>query len=152
MTLDHKQKILIPLISVAMVVLAWQVYLNFFNIEEDFAPDRIWRAKNLGNVDKAQQLHFVDAGLMPLLEHEMGERLGGLMRRVIGLLQNGFTEKQLVKNQNQRWIFRAAFWLLCAKILKDKGVRNFVRLDINDVDASLNSAANTLIKSGIAIN
>lgn len=102
--------------------------------KEEFSPGRIWRAKNLGRVDAKQQLSFVDVGLMPLLEHEMGERLGELMNRVISLLRDGFTKEQLKKPQNQQWIFRAGFWLLCAKILKDKGVSGFIRLDVGDVD------------------
>lgn len=111
---------------------------DFFDkFKKDFAPERIWRAKNIGNVVKEQQLYFVDAGLPMLLEHEMGERLGGLMRRVIGLLRNGFTEKQLETAENQRWIFQAGFWILCAKILKDKGVREFTGLRIDDIDAVL---------------
>jgi hypothetical protein len=111
---------------------------EFFSIHKgDFAPERIWRAKNLGNVVKEQQLYFVDAGLPMLLEHEMGERLGGLMRRVIGSLRNGFTENQLEIVENQRWIFQAGFWVLCAKILKDKEVRDFTGLQIDDVDAVL---------------
>jgi hypothetical protein len=105
--------------------------------KEEFAPDRMWRAKNLGNVIKGEQLHFVDAGLMPLIEQEMGERLGSLMERVLRLLRSGFTEKQLENPENHRWIFRAAFWLLCAKILRDKGVRNFIHLDLTDVGAVL---------------
>jgi type I restriction-modification system DNA methylase subunit len=107
----------------------------FAKRKEDFEPDRLWRAKNLGRVDKDQQLGFVDIGLMPLLEDEMGEHLGGLMKRVIDSLQEGFTEGQLQKNENQRWIFRAAFWLLCAKILQDKQVKNFVQLDLTDTEA-----------------
>jgi len=111
---------------------------GFFNAHKaEFAPNRMWRAKNLGNVIKGEQLHFVDAGLMPLIEQEMGERLGSLMERVLRLLRSGFTDKQLEDAENQRWIFRAAFWLLCAKILRDKGVRNFVRLDLTDIDAVL---------------
>ncbi len=82
-------------------------------------------------------MHFVDAGLMPVLEHEMGERLAGLMKRVIGLLQQGFTAKQQETGENQQWIFQAGFWILCAKILKDKSVRNFARLRIEDIDAVL---------------
>jgi len=105
--------------------------------QKDFAPERIWRAKNLGNIVKEQQLYFVDAGLPMLLEHEMGERLGGLMRRVIGSLRNGFTENQLEMAENQRWTFQAGFWVLCAKILKDKGVRDFAGLRIDDIDAVL---------------
>jgi len=111
---------------------------DFFTTRRaEFAPDRIWRAKNLGNVVKVQQLYFVDAGFPMLLEHEMGERLGGLMKRVIVLLQEGFTEKQLEEADSQRWIFQAGFRILCAKILKDRGVRNFARLRIDDIDAVL---------------
>jgi hypothetical protein len=116
---------------------------GFFSAhKEEFSPDRIWRAKNLGRVDTTQQLSFVDIGLMPLLEYEMGKRLGGLMNRIIGLLRNGFANKQLKMPQNQRWIFRAAFWLLCAKILKDKGVNGFLRIDLGDVDNVLKAVKN----------
>lgn len=115
---------------------------SFFNKHrKDFAPDRIWRAKNLGRVDTTQQLEFVDYGLVPLLEHEMGEQLGRLMNRVLNLLRDGFTEKQLEKQENQRWIFRAGFWLLCAKILKDKSVKNFKRLDLNNIDAVIHAVS-----------
>ena len=107
----------------------------FAKRKEDFKPDRLWRAKNLGRVDKDQQLGFVDIGLMPLLEDEMGEHLGNLMKRVISSLQEGFTEGQLQKSESQRWIFRAAFWLLCAKILQDKRVKSFVQLDLADTEA-----------------
>lgn len=110
----------------------------FVKHKTDFAPERISRAKNLAHrivSDKDSQLYFVDAGLMPLLEHEMGERLGGLMKRVIELLRNGFTEKQLEERESQRWIFKAGFWVLCAKILQDKHVKNFIRLNLTDVDA-----------------
>lgn len=103
----------------------------------DLAPDRIWRAKNLGRVDTSQQLTFVDIGLMPLLEEEMGERLGGLMRRVIGFLKEAYTVGQLEQAKNQQWLFRAAFWVLCAKILRDKAVPEFAGLKLNNIDAVL---------------
>ena len=117
---------------------------SFFEKQkEKFAPESIWRAKNLGRVDTSQQLGFVDVGLMPLLEHEMGERLGGLMTRVINKLHKGFIGKQAEKAENQRWTFRAAFWLLCAKILKDKGgVSGFIRLDLSDVNDVLKAVQN----------
>ncbi|MHC4475194.1 MAG: N-6 DNA methylase [Planctomycetota bacterium] len=109
----------------------------FATHKKDFAPERIWRAKNLGKLVKTQQLTFVDGGFPLFLEHEMGERLGVLMKRVISSLQEGFTKKQLEKASTQRWIFQAGFWVLCAKILKDKGVRNFAGLRIDDIDAVL---------------
>lgn len=110
----------------------------FFDKNRDeLGPDRIWRAKNLGRIQTEQQLSFVDIGLMPLLEEEMGERLGGLMTRVVKLLREGFTAEQRKQAKNQQWIFRAAFWVLCARILKDKGVPRFIGLDVGDVDAVL---------------
>ncbi len=109
----------------------------FTSYKQKFSPDRIWRAKNLGRVETKHQLNFVDIGLMPLLEEEMGERLGELMKRVIGSLRNGFSIRQLEQHSNQRWIFQAGFWLLCAKILQDKHVKNFIRLDITNVDAAI---------------
>ena len=42
---------------------------------------------------------------------------------------------QLKKATNQRWVFRAAFWLLCARTLRDKRVKKFAELDLDDVDA-----------------
>ncbi|MBN2270147.1 MAG: N-6 DNA methylase [Sedimentisphaerales bacterium] len=110
----------------------------FFSRKSDeLAPKRIWRAKNLGRIHAEQQLSFVDIGLMPLIEEEMGEQLGRLMTRVIGLLRRGFTADQLEQPNNQQWIFRAAFWVLCAKILKDKEVPRFIRLNLGDLDAVL---------------
>lgn len=107
----------------------------FAKRKEDFKPDRLWRAKNRGRLEKDQQLSFVDIGLMPLLEEEMGKSLGDLMRRVIGFLERGFPEGKLEENESQRWIFRAAFWLLCAKILQDKRVKSFRQLNLADVEA-----------------
>ena len=126
---------------------------DFFAVhKEKFSPGRIWRAKNLGRVDANQQLSFVDIGLMPLLEHEMGERLGTLMKRVIGLLRNGFTENRLKERENQRWIFQAGFWILCAKILQDKHVRNFIQLNLTDIDAVIEAVKTHYgAREGIAV-
>lgn len=114
----------------------------FAEYKEKFSPDRIWRAKNLGRIDTKQQLCFVDIGLMPALEKEMGKLLAGLMNRIIKLLRDGFTQRELSKQENQRWVFRAGFWLLCAKILKDKGVNGFIRLDLSDIDNVLEAVKN----------
>ena len=111
-----------------------QIDIFFKQHRKEFSPESIYRAKNLGRIAKNHQLSFVDIGLMPLLEHEMGERLGGLVKMVLGSIQNGFTKEQLAETRNQQFIFKAGFWLLCAKILQDKKVPNFVRLDLNDID------------------
>ena len=111
----------------------------FVEHKTEFAPETISRGKNLAYQlvsSKESQLTFHDVGLM-LLEHDMGEHLGKLMGRVISLLHNGFTDEQLKIPKNQQWTFIAGFWLLCAKILQDKGVKNFVELNLNDVDSVL---------------
>jgi hypothetical protein len=129
---------------------------DFFSARKaDFAPDRIWRAKNLGKMSKGEQLSFVDAGLMALIEQEMGECLAGLMERVLNLLRSGFTERQLKNAENQRWVFQAGFQLLCAKILRDKDVKTFVHLDLSNVDAVLKAVtihygAHELVQIGTA--
>lgn len=112
-----------------------QIDIFFEQHRKEFSPESIYRAKNLGRIDKNHQLSFVDIGLMPLLEYEMGERLGGLVKIVLDSIQIGFTKEQLAETRNQQFIFRAGFWLLCAKILKDKKVDEFTQLDVNDIDA-----------------
>ncbi len=49
---------------------------NFFLAHQDkFSPEAIYRAKTLGRVRSEYQLDFVDIGMMPLLEEEVGTAL-----------------------------------------------------------------------------
>ena len=110
---------------------------SFFNKhKKDFSPESIYRAKNLSRVHSEYQLKFVDQGLMPVLEHEMGDRLAGLIKNMLGALDDelGRPPKDI---KLKRWMFQCAFWLLCAKILQDKKVKRFIRLDLEDMPAVL---------------
>ena len=98
----------------------------FDRYQDDFKPERILRAKKMGRVNKDYQLEFVDLGLMPFIEEQEGKYLAGLVERIIGELAG---EKTL-----ESWHFQAAFWLIGAKILQDKGVEGFKRLDIENID------------------
>jgi len=101
----------------------------FSKYQKDFDPERILRAKKLGRINKKYQLEFVDLGLMPFIEKQEGEYIAGQVERII---------KTLAGNNNkdaEAWHFQAAFWLIGAKILQDKEVADFVRLDIGDIDA-----------------
>lgn len=106
---------------------------NFFDRHcEEFAPQRIYRAKTIGRIDRQYQLGFVDIGLMPLVEKEMGQRLAGLMTRVLEkLYQELGRPTRSVKVE--RWLFQSAFWLLGAKVLQDKRVNGFMTLELADV-------------------
>lgn len=98
-------------------------------------PDAIFRAKTWGRLDRQFQLRFVDAGLMPLVEMEMGKRLTDLIGRVYQKLQRSIWPKKTdVSLEEGHWLVKASFWLLAAKILRDKRVRNFITLDFSQVD------------------
>jgi len=107
---------------------------RFFDENRDkLAPGSIYRAKVWGRLEPSYQLDFVDAGLMPLVEEEAGKKLTGLVERVVVA-----TKRRLgwgdVSDANGRWLLQSTFWLLAAKILQDKEVPGFVRLNLTDVE------------------
>ena len=110
---------------------------NFFKQHrEKFSPESIYRAKNLSRVHSEYQLGFVDRGLVPVLEHEMGNRLADLMQNMLRVLDDELGKPR--KNVKlQRWLFQCAFWLLGAKVLHDKKVEKFIKLDLEDVPTVL---------------
>ncbi|MBL0870352.1 MAG: N-6 DNA methylase [Phycisphaerales bacterium] len=108
--------------------------------KNDFDPKRIYRAKTLGRVDTAQQLSFVDIGLMPLAEHDSGEALsklmGGVITQIASTLREA-TDRRPTADldvEEERKVYRAAFWLLGAKMLHDKRVENFKNLGVDKND------------------
>ncbi len=100
----------------------------------DLGPDAVFRAKTWGRLDQQFQLSFVDAGLMPLVEMEMGQRLTDLVGRVYQKLRQSIWPKEEVSIEEGHWLIKASFWLLAAKILRDKRVRNFTTLDFGQID------------------
>jgi type I restriction-modification system DNA methylase subunit len=110
---------------------------NFFNEHlKDFAPQSIYRAKTLGRLDPQYQLTFVDIGLMPFFEHEMGDHLSKLIRRMCDTLHNEIGNPDINEDLG-RWLFQSAFRLLAAKILTDKKVPKFTDLNLDDVSETL---------------
>jgi hypothetical protein len=118
------------------IIPAAKVQSFFKERKRDFSPESIYRAKNLSRVHSQYQLNFVDKGLIPVLEHEMGDRLADLIKNMLGALDDelGRPPKDI---KLKRWMFQCAFWLLGAKILHDKKVERFIRLDLEDVSAVL---------------
>ena len=102
--------------------------------KDDFSPRSIYRAKTIGRVKKHDQLQFVDLGLMPAIEKQEGEYLSDLMVRVIDGLHNACGEPEKTDTVC-KWLFQAAFWLIGAKILKDKKVESFTRLKISNIES-----------------
>jgi hypothetical protein len=79
------------------------------------------------------QLEFVDAGFLPLIEEEAGQKLTQLVEVVVADTKSrlGWTT---ISDEDGRWLLKATFWLLAGKILQDKGVRGFIGLNLTDVE------------------
>lgn len=101
---------------------------------EGFAPKAIYRAKTIGRFQQASQLSFVDLGLMPLLEQEIGQAIERLLLACVAETRDTLGWTKEISLDQGRWLVKSVFWLLGAKMLHDKGVENFVRLDFGDVD------------------
>lgn len=96
-----------------------------------FAPESVYRAKTRGRLDKQYQLDFVDVGLMPVVEEEIGRKLAEFVERVLLQLRHELAWEQPNVEQG-RLLIRYTFWLLAGKILHDKEVPEFQDLDLTD--------------------
>jgi N-6 DNA Methylase len=100
---------------------------SFFQAHRDeLAPNALYRAKVWSRTDEsAQQLTFVDAGLLPVVEQTAGEDLRKLLECAVTTTKATLGWKKDLSEDDGRWLLKAVFWLLAAKILKDKGVPGF---------------------------
>lgn len=107
---------------------------RFFDFHmSNLGPESIYRAKVWGRLDHSLQLDFVDAGFLPMVEDEAGRRLTDLVERVVSDTKRRLGWRD-VSASDGRWLLQSTFWLLAAKILKDKAVAGFVRLDLIDLE------------------
>jgi hypothetical protein len=106
----------------------------------DLSPESVYRAKVLGRLPHKKQLNFVDAGLMPLLRTEAGQKLGELVEEMtqatLQALGQGNPSKTMLRD-----VFTHVFRLLAAKILKDKDVGEFGGIDLRDTSTVLTTVA-----------
>ncbi len=112
---------------------ATQIDGFFREHKDDLSPEAIYRAKMRRPTRPAQQMWFVDIGLMPAVERRLGETL---CRWVDGAIQ-GLADRlggQLRSTKNYADLYKTVFWLLAAKLLNEKGVENFRRIDLTNVD------------------
>jgi N-6 DNA Methylase len=107
---------------------------NFFSEhKEQFHPQRIYRAKTSGKFKPTEQLYFVDAGLMPLLEQSSGEWLGRKVESLVSTVHEAMPKTRSSKD-SARWVFQSVFWLLAARLLRDKSVPSFKTVNVSDPD------------------
>ena len=112
---------------------AGQVDRFFRNHRTDFSPEAVYRAKTLGRVQNEYQLSFVDLGLMPLIEEEVGQALSDLIERNVSGLKHrlGWTD---VTDEQGQWLLKSIFWLVSGKILRDKQVPHFDDMELANIE------------------
>lgn len=101
--------------------------------KNSLAPETLYRAKTWARLDKSYQLSFVDLGLMPVIEEEAGKRLEGLIERIVLTTKSTLGWRDISEGQGE-WLLKSNFWLLAAKILKDKNVPAFISLDLSNLN------------------
>ncbi len=81
----------------------------FDDHQHSFSPEAVYRAKTLGRIRREYQLSFVDLGLMPLVEEEVGEALSGLIVKCVSGLKGrlGWNE---VTDEQGHWLLKSVFW------------------------------------------
>lgn len=107
---------------------------------DDFAPDAVYRAKTWGRFDSQHQRSFVDLGLMPVVEERIGRDLERLIVSNVQRLRSLLQWRTLSDKQGQ-WLLKSVFWLVSAKILRDKEVPRFVDIELRDVDSVFRAVA-----------
>ena len=102
--------------------------------KNEFGPSTIYRAKTLGRFEPAYQLSFVDLDLMPFVERQAGETIERLLLESVADVRDSLGWPKQVNLKQGQWLVKSVFWLLGAKMLHDKGVEGFIKLDFSDVD------------------
>jgi hypothetical protein len=114
---------------------------NFFATHaHDFAPDVIYRAKTWGRFDAQYQRRFVDLGLMPVVESKIGRDLEQLVVHNVQKLK-ALMGWETLSDRKGQWLLKSVFWLVSAKILHDKEVGRFAKLDLRDAEPLLDAVA-----------
>jgi len=114
----------------------------FDSKKDDFAPGAVFRAKTWARAEGARQLSFVDIGFLPIVEKEAGAQLRHLFEDMVAHTMDALDMKPSnLSETDAHWLVKANFWLLAGKLLRDKQVPNFIRLDLHDVQGVFDRVA-----------
>lgn len=106
----------------------------FSQHRDDLSPESIYSAKLRRPIPgRTRQLWFVDVGLMPATELEKGEDLHRRVENVIQDLGERLGGRIQTKKHYED-LYKTVFWLLAAKLLRDKGVEGFKTIQLTDID------------------
>lgn len=107
-------------------------------------PNAIYRAKLWGRIEaKAHQPDLLDLNYLPLVERELGEKVAGLLEDCFSHLlgEFGWSYKEGMSPRQAKWLVQAPFWLLAAKVLRDKQVHSFKNINLTDFTATFGKLA-----------
>ncbi|HRA87758.1 MAG TPA: hypothetical protein PK992_06810, partial [Planctomycetaceae bacterium] len=123
----------------------------FFKTHADeLAPSAVYRAKTWGRFDAKFQLSFVDFGLMPLVESQIGATLVQIISRQVQSLKS-LLKWDVINEAKGQWLLKVVFWLVSAKILHDKQVKMFKSLDLLNAEGVLNAVGEHFDTTAISI-
>jgi hypothetical protein len=98
---------------------------RYFDEEADqWRPREVLRAKNISLRSDIRQLDFIDLGLIPAIEAEVGAKLDRLLREAVAEAE-ALYQKRTGGKGDTREIFRLVFRVLAGKILHDRDVAGF---------------------------
>ncbi|MFC1972126.1 N-6 DNA methylase [Chloroflexota bacterium] len=88
--------------------------------KDDWSPERILRAKSIGNKDLEGQLDFFDTGLIPLIDSQVQTKLDLLLRRTVALTMKEYQQRNPDEALDHARLVRLLFRLIAAKLLGDR--------------------------------
>lgn len=119
---------------------ASQIRSLFEQQAERWSPDAVLRAKNISFELGPRQLDFIDLGLLPALESHVRDKLDRLLREVLQAA-NRALPRRVRREIGAQEIFRLVFRFLAAKVLHDRGVREFASISVEEMDRVLERVA-----------
>lgn len=99
----------------------------FVDRAREWKPENLLRAKNIGSFRWTQQLSLF-AGLVPELEEQIQESLDPLLRDTLSRTKEAY-EASAGRKSDPAQLFKLVFWLLTAKVFRDRGVPGFLLPD-----------------------
>ena len=92
-------------------------------------PENLLRLKNIGSFQWNEQLTLF-SGLIPELEDRIQASLDPLLRETLSKTSAAYTDST-GRKPNARDLFQLVFWVLTAKVFRDRAVNGFLALDAN---------------------
>ena len=105
---------------------------------QDWKPEELLRVKNLGTVRGGGQLSLF-SGLIPELETRIQEQIDPLLRGALSNARQAYVEST-GSEPNHEQLFKFVFWVLTAKVFRDRGLQHFLEVSA-DPDAVVAAVA-----------